>query len=76
MQSKKIRAIDQDGLKRAIAVAGSIGKLGRLLGISQQAISKWQQIPAGQIVAVERATGVPREVLRPDLYRRIIQRPS
>jgi DNA-binding transcriptional regulator YdaS (Cro superfamily) len=69
MKHKYERAIDQDGLKQAISVAGSIGKLGRILGISQQAISKWRWVPARHIIAVERATGVPREVLRPDLYR-------
>ena len=57
------------GLQRAIEAAGSIRKLAALLAISQQAISKWQQIPAHRIIAVEAATGVPREALRPDLYR-------
>lgn len=56
------------GLARAIKRAGSMGKLGRMLGISQQAISQWQQVPARHVIAIERGTGVPREVLRPDLY--------
>lgn len=57
------------GLKKAIERAGSIRKLARLLGISPQAVSKWSEVPAHQIVVVESATGVPREELRPDLYR-------
>lgn len=47
--------------------------LGRLLGISQRAVGKWLQagrVPAGRVVDVERVTGIPREKLRPDLYRR------
>ena len=58
------------GLRKAIEAAGSQEKLARLLGISQQAVHHWYQAPAGQIIAIERATGVPREELRPDLYRR------
>jgi len=57
------------GLQRAIEKAGSARKLAVLLGISHQAILKWASVPPHQIVAVEAATGVPREELRPDLYR-------
>jgi hypothetical protein len=58
------------GLRLAIEAAGSMGKLGRKLGISAQAIQQWRQVPADRIVAVEEVTGVPRERLRPDLFRR------
>lgn len=60
------------GLMAAIEVAGSLGKLAQKLGISKQAINKWNynRPPAERIVEIERATGVPREQLRPDLYRR------
>jgi DNA-binding transcriptional regulator YdaS (Cro superfamily) len=57
------------GLRKAIEAAGSRSELARRLGISQQAVSQWRTIPPRQIVAVEQATGVPREELRPDLYR-------
>ena len=60
----------EDGLKLAIERAGSVRKLARMLGISMQAVVKWKTVPAHQIIPVERATGVPREELRPDLYRR------
>jgi DNA-binding transcriptional regulator YdaS (Cro superfamily) len=43
--------------------------LGRLLGISHQAISLWDRVPPERLVDIEVLTGVPREVLRPDLYR-------
>ena len=35
------------------------GKLALMLGISKQAVAKWSNVPAHQIIAVERATGVP-----------------
>jgi DNA-binding transcriptional regulator YdaS (Cro superfamily) len=58
------------GLIKAIEAAGSIRKLAGLLGVSHQAVSKWDNVPAHWIVEIERVTGVPREQLRPDLYRR------
>ena len=60
----------EPGLLRAIEAGGGISALARKLGISQAALSKWRRVPAHQIIAVEKATGVPREELRPDLYRR------
>jgi len=59
-----------EGVRAAISAAGSMHKLGKLLDISPQAVFKWKRIPAERIIEVERATGVPREQLRPDLYRR------
>jgi DNA-binding transcriptional regulator YdaS (Cro superfamily) len=56
------------GLKRAIEAAGGQGRLARLLGIRQQAVSQWKEVPARHIIAIENLTGVPREELRPDLY--------
>jgi TorA maturation chaperone TorD len=56
------------GLEEAIRAAGGIGALARGLGISQPAVSNWQRIPAERVLAVEALTGVPRTVLRPDLY--------
>lgn len=61
------------GLKKtidfAIEAAGGRRRLGRLLGISHQAISLWDRVPPERLVDIEVLTGVPREVLRPDLYR-------
>lgn len=65
----RCRSMDH-GLELAIARAGSARKLARMLGISMQAVIKWKTVPAHQIVPIEKATGVPREELRPDLYRR------
>jgi DNA-binding transcriptional regulator YdaS (Cro superfamily) len=52
-----------------IATAGGNTVLGRLLGISPQAISKWIEaghVPIDRVPAVENATGIARHLIRPD----------
>lgn len=58
------------GLRAALKAVGSQRLLGDALGITAQAVQAWQRVPAERVVEVEKVTGVPREVLRPDLYRR------
>ena len=41
---------------------------GSRVGNFAAAVSNWQKTPAEQVLAVEALTGVPRTVLRPDLY--------
>ncbi|MBR0710924.1 molecular chaperone TorD family protein [Bradyrhizobium liaoningense] len=57
-----------DGLERAIDAAGGVAGLARKIGISQPSVSNWTKVPAQRVVAVEAATGVSRNDLRPDLY--------
>lgn len=66
-EDEQLRMKDQ-GLTRAIEAAGGVGALARSLGISQPSVSNWSRIPAERVIAVEGATGVPRALLRPDLY--------
>src|SRR5262245_48473208 len=56
------------GLQQAIEAAGGVGALARLLGIAQPSVSNWQRVPAERVLSVEALTGVPRDVLRADLY--------
>jgi TorA maturation chaperone TorD len=56
------------GLSEAIKAAGSVTELARRIGISQPSVSNWDRVPAERVVAVEAATGIPRAVLRPDLF--------
>ena len=56
------------GLDEAIRAAGGVGALARKIGISQPSVSNWSRIPSERVLAVETATGVNRQVLRPDLY--------
>src|SRR5215831_6412223 len=56
------------GLSEAIRVVGGVSELARKIGISQPSVSNWTHVPAERVVAVEEATGVSRQILRPDLY--------
>jgi DNA-binding transcriptional regulator YdaS (Cro superfamily) len=58
------------GIDTIRATKGMAAKIAKNLKISRGAVSRWQHIPAERIVEVERITGIPREELRPDLYRR------
>ncbi|KAA3536633.1 helix-turn-helix domain-containing protein [Pseudomonas sp. ST1] len=57
-------------LERAILAAGSGKALAGLLGVTPMAVSYWKVrgIPAHQAIAIERAAGVSRHELRPDIY--------
>ncbi len=49
---------------------GALSKIAREVGVQRAAVCKWQTrgIPAERVLDVERATGIPRHELRPDLY--------
>jgi phage antirepressor YoqD-like protein len=55
-------------LTEAITRAGSIRKLAKAIGITHQAIREWQRVPAERVIDVETATGVRRDLLRPDIF--------
>ncbi len=55
-------------LQQAKKRAGGNSGLGRLLGISPQAVSQWRQVPADRVLEIERATGLSRHELRPDIF--------
>ena len=55
-------------LKAAIIAAGGLTKLAFSIGIKPQAIVKWKRIPRDRIIAIEKATGIPRKQLAPELY--------
>ena len=54
------------------AERGRLSRLAADLGVTPAAIRQWDKVPADRVVAVERATGIPRQVMRPDLYEGII----
>lgn len=51
---------------------GAASDLARAVDVSHTAVHQWAtgRIPAERLIDVERATGIPREILRPDLYQR------
>lgn len=61
-----------EALERAVDLAGGQSALARICNVGQPAVWKWLQsgkrLPAGHVLAVERATGVSRHLLRPDIY--------
>jgi DNA-binding transcriptional regulator YdaS (Cro superfamily) len=59
-----------DGVRAAIKAAGGMRALARALRINYQSIQSWQRIPAERVVDVEQITGIPREKLRPDIFRK------
>lgn len=62
-------------LERAAKVAGSLAKLGTLIGVSPSTPGNWKHegrpIPPEHCVAIEKATGVTRQDLRPDDWQAI-----
>lgn len=66
-------AMTIQALKSAIDAAGGQTKLAAAIGKTQGHISQWlrrEHIPAECVLPIERATGVSRHDLRPDLYPR------
>lgn len=57
-----------EALKRAVENVGGQAKFARLIGVTAQAVSQWDEVPPLRVLAVERVSGVPRHELRPDLY--------
>lgn len=61
----------QDGMNAILLIRtprGRISAIARALGITAWAVAKWRRVPAERVLAVERITGIPRHVLRPDIY--------
>lgn len=56
------------GLTMAIARAGGVGALARLLGLAQPTVSCWKRVPPHRVIEIEASTGISRRILRPDLY--------
>jgi DNA-binding transcriptional regulator YdaS (Cro superfamily) len=55
-------------LERAVASVGGQAKFARLIGVTAQAVSQWDEVPPLRVLAVENVSGVSRHELRPDLY--------
>ena len=60
-----------NALDEYLTVRGNTARLANALGISHAAVTQWKgKCPAERVISVEEVTGIPREALRPDLYRR------
>jgi DNA-binding transcriptional regulator YdaS (Cro superfamily) len=58
------------GLEKIRNTRGIAAIIARELQITPQSVSDWERVPAERVLAVEKATGIPRWELRPDLYPR------
>jgi hypothetical protein len=58
------------GLLKVLDAAGGVMALARMLNLNHAVVSRWHQVPAHWIIEIENKTGVPREQIRPELYRR------
>ncbi len=56
------------GLQRAIGAAGNRAWLARGLGLDGSAVWRWKKVPAERCAEIERLYGVPRAILRPDIF--------
>lgn len=68
-----IEKIRERALYRAIKTAGSVRALAEALDVKPARVTMWRhrnKIPAKFVIAVEKATGVSRHLLRPDIYPR------
>lgn len=52
------------------AARGRRLQLAEKLGIKPSAISQWKKVPLARVVEIEAATGIPREELCPDTFKR------
>lgn len=60
-----------EALERACKQVGGKKKMAEELSVVPSAISMWlkrNRIPAEYVLHIERASGVPRHQLRPDIY--------
>ena len=46
---------------------GTASRIAEACGINREAVWNWHQVPARHVLNVERVTGIPRDLIRPDL---------
>lgn len=54
-------------IREVIERAGGAKQLGLAIRRSRSTVLEWTRVPAEHVAAVEKATGIPRHELRPDL---------
>lgn len=64
-------SLETIALLHAVDILGGQTQAAKKLGVTQQAVQYWVRmgrVPALRTLALEKASGVPRTKLRPDLY--------
>jgi hypothetical protein len=52
---------------------GRLTELAAACQITHSAICQWKRVPVDRLNVVEVVTGIPREELRPDIFRETVQ---
>lgn len=55
-------------VQEAVEGAGGVVALARVLGIKHTSLYSWTRVPAGRVLEVEKASGISRHRLRPDIF--------
>ena len=50
-------------------------RIARAIGASRQYVNQWEYVPSQYVLAVEKVARIPRHKIRPDMYRRELERP-
>jgi DNA-binding transcriptional regulator YdaS (Cro superfamily) len=65
----KLMPHENKSIQLAIDAAGGLRPLARQLGIKHSSIAAWARIPLRHLFTIEELTGIPREKLRPDIFK-------
>jgi Bacterial toxin YdaS len=69
MDQRIIELLDEWGGREDRGGKGGRARLAEALGINRQAIFFWERVPIRHLDRIEKLTGIPREDLRPDIFR-------
>lgn len=47
---------------------GTAPRIAAACGIQREAVWNWRRVPAGHVLTIERLLGIPRHLIRPDIY--------
>ncbi len=67
--------IEPIGIDLVRSTRGASARIAKALKITRGAVSQWDKVPAEFVVEIEQATSIPREKLRPDLFKRTETQP-
>lgn len=58
----------EEGLQKAIRLAGSQTKLAHIVGLKPQAVQRWQRVPLRWVVKISEELNIPKRELAPEFY--------
>ena len=58
----------KEALKRAVKEVGGGTAMAKVCSITPSGVTQWKVAPAGRVLQIEKASGVSRHELRPDMY--------